>query len=104
MKKRYNKLVRDNIPNIIKANGGKAVTRTLSGKEYLAELVKKLGEEASEFTADFSAEELADVLEVVYALREAIGITSEGLEVVRTAKAAKNGAFKQKIFLESVEG
>ena len=42
----FNKLVRDNIPNIIENNGEKAITRILSDKEYRVELYKKLLEES----------------------------------------------------------
>ena len=102
MRKVYNKLVRDKIPEIIRANGGQPKTRILDDKEHLEALVAKLKEEMEEFTAEFEAEELADIQEVVHALRDAIGKTHKELEVIRLKKAAKNGAFKDKIFLEEV--
>jgi predicted house-cleaning noncanonical NTP pyrophosphatase (MazG superfamily) len=101
--KLYNKLVRDKIPQIIEADGKKAVTRLLDDKEYLSELIKKLQEEAKEFAEDPSAEELADIKEITIAIREALGIHAGQLEDVRRQKAATNGRFKNKIFLESVE-
>lgn len=103
MSKKYNKLVRDKIPDIIKADGSQPVTRILNDKEYLVALVEKLKEELTEFAAEFSAEELADIQEVVHALRDAIGKTQEELEAIRLKKAITNGAFKDKIFLEEVE-
>lgn len=103
MAKIYNKLVRDKIPEIIAANGEKAITRLLNDKEYLKELIKKLKEEAKEFEAEPSVEELADIKELVIAIREALGIHSGELEEVRRKKAVTNGRFKKKIFLESVE-
>jgi len=99
----YKKLVRDKIPEIIKADGGKPVTRILGDEEYLIALIEKLKEELAEFAAEFSAEELADIQEVVHALRDAIGKTYEELETIRTKKVAANGAFKDKIFLEAVK-
>jgi predicted house-cleaning noncanonical NTP pyrophosphatase (MazG superfamily) len=99
----YRKLVRDKIPEIIKADGGNPVTRILDDKEYLIALVEKLKEELAEFATEFSAEELADIQEVVYALGGAIGKTHEELEAIRLKKAATNGTFKDKIYLESVE-
>ncbi len=98
----YNKLVRDRIPEIIRANGEHPVTRTLGDAEYLTELVRKLEEECDEFKADLSLEELADVQEVVLALADAIASRAE-LERVRADKAAQRGAFAQKIFLERTE-
>ena len=45
MEQIFNKLVRDNIPDIIHNNGKKAITRILSDEEYKQELEKKLYEE-----------------------------------------------------------
>lgn len=55
--KKYYKLVRDKIPEIIRANGEVPVTRTLDEEEYLRELIKKLKEETAEFAAETSIEE-----------------------------------------------
>jgi predicted house-cleaning noncanonical NTP pyrophosphatase (MazG superfamily) len=101
--KKYQKLVRDNIPGIIEAAGESPVTRILDDKEYLEELVKKLREEVEEFAEARSVEELADVKEVIIAIREALGIHAGDLEEVRRNKARKNGRFKQKIYLEDVK-
>lgn len=99
----YNKLVRDKIPEIIKADGKNFNTRILDDKEYLKELIKKLKEEAAEFEENPSAEELADIKEITIAIRESLGIHAGELEDVRRKKADKNGRFKKKIFLESAE-
>lgn len=98
----YNKLVRDNIPHIIIANGDKPVTRILNDEEYLDELVKKLDEEHQEFLAEKSLEELADLQEVILAIADTIA-SREQLETVRAEKVQKRGAFKKKIFLESTQ-
>lgn len=99
----YNKLVRDKIPDIIKADGKKFKTRILDDKELLAELIKKLKEEAAEFEENPSIEELADIKEITIAIREVLGIHAGELEDKRRQKAASNGRFKNKIFLESAE-
>lgn len=103
MRKTYNKLVRDKIPEIIKASGGQPVTRILKDNEYIAELIKKLREETTEFEEERSLEELADIKEVVIALREALGVGAGELEEIRRDKTAKNGRFKKRIFLKSVD-
>lgn len=72
----HNKLVRDRIPEIIEKSGKKAITRTLTQEEYLMELDRKLNEECAEYQADKSLEELADMLEVMYAIAEARGYWS----------------------------
>ncbi|MGC1176534.1 MAG: nucleoside triphosphate pyrophosphohydrolase [Candidatus Saccharimonadales bacterium] len=102
-KKIYNKLVRDKIPEIIRADGKQLKIRVLDDAEHLEELIKKLGEEYEEFKEALNAEELADLHEVLRALADALGIDHDDLEKIRQDKAAKRGAFKQKIYLESVK-
>lgn len=99
----HNKLVRDKIPEIIENTGKTAYCHTLTEEEYLSELDKKLNEECAEYQADKSLEELADMLEVMYAIAEARGYSLEELENVRAEKAIKRGGFKDRIFLEKVE-
>ena len=100
---KYNKLVRDRIPEIIKNVGKIAHTRILGDDEYLTELDRKLDEEFAEYQADKNIEELADMLEVIYAIATARGVSVDELESIRSAKAEKNGAFEKKVFLEEVE-
>lgn len=94
------KLVRDKIPQIIQADGKSPIIRTLSEEDYLQELDKKLNEEVAEYQADKSIEEMADVLEVLYAICEARGHSLEELEKVRKEKSDKRGAFKERIYWE----
>ena len=100
----HHKLVRDKIPDIIESAGKQAVTHVLTDEEYLAELDRKLTEECAEYQADKSLEEMADVLEVLYAIAAARGYSVEELERVRAEKAEKRGGFADKIFLEEVLG
>ena len=102
MTKHHNKLVRDKIPEIIEKAGKKAYTHILSEEEYITELDKKLNEECAEYQADKNIEELADMLEVMYAIAEARGWSVSELETVRREKAEKRGAFEKRIFLERV--
>jgi predicted house-cleaning noncanonical NTP pyrophosphatase (MazG superfamily) len=69
----------------------------------LQALIKKLGEELSEFEEALSVEELADLQEIIHAIADAIGTNKQELEKVRAEKAEKRGGFNNKIFLESVE-
>lgn len=100
---KYNKLVRDRIPEIIEASGQTCKTTVLSDDEYLCMLDAKLDEELTEYHKDQNIEELADLMEVIRAAAIARGYTVEELERVRKQKAEKRGAFKKKLFLCEVE-
>lgn len=103
----YNKLVRDFIPDIIDSQGKLYSIRTLLDEEYYAELRKKLHEEYEEYltaTNDKDAvHELADLLEVVYALASIHGVTEQDLNHVRNEKAVKRRGFKERILLIEAE-
>ena len=100
--KTYNKLVRDRIPAIIEATGATCETEILSDADYLTLLDRKLEEELAEYRQDRNVEELADLMEVVYACAAARGYSREELETVRAEKAAKRGGFAEKILLKTV--
>jgi len=100
---KYNKLVRDKIPEIIKKNGDVPITHIATEDEYQEKLLAKLQEEVDEFYKDSNAEELADILEVIYALGDLYGIDKEELEQLRKAKAEKRGGFKDKIILDETK-
>ena len=99
---KYNKLVRDRIPEIIEVSGKICATEILSDEAYLRMVDAKLDEELAEYHSDQTIEELADLLEVIYAAAMARGYTLEQLESVRAAKAEKRGAFANKILLKEV--
>jgi predicted house-cleaning noncanonical NTP pyrophosphatase (MazG superfamily) len=92
------KLVRDKIPQIIKEAGKTPITRTLTDEEYLVELDKKLNEETAEYQADKSIEEMADILEVLFAICEARGHSVEKLLAIKESKREARGGFTKKIF------
>ena len=103
MLKIYNKLVRDRIPEIIEASGNTCITEILSDEEYLKMIDTKFDEEIAEYHKDQNIEELADMLEVIYAAAVARGYSIEELEKVRVEKAEKRGGFSKKILLKEVE-
>ena len=100
--RQYNKLVRDNIPDIIKNNGDTPITHILENNEYVSCLYQKLQEEVGEYIKDDNIEELCDVLEVLEAIISAKSFSKDEIERTKRKKAEKNGAFKNKIFLEKV--
>lgn len=99
----YKKLVRDRIPEIIEIDGKKPITHILDEATYLSELDRKLNEECAEYQESKSLEELADMLEVMYAIAEARGYSVAELEAVRKEKAAERGGFRDRIYLDGVE-
>ena len=99
----YKKLVRDRIPEIIEIDGKKPITHILDEATYLSELDRKLNEECTEYQESKSLEELADMLEVMYAIAEARGYSVAELEAVRKEKAAERGGFRDRIYLDGVE-
>lgn len=99
----YNKLVRDHIPRIIEENGGKAEFRILAHEEYRHFLEAKLDEEVGEYHRDKNAEELADILEVVYALAASMGCSREELEDIYQKKHEERGGFEKRLFLMASE-
>lgn len=98
----YDKLVRDKIPEIIEKSGKQCEIEILSEKKYLEMIDKKLDEELMEYHKDKNLEELADLLEVIYAATKARGYSIEDLEKVRAEKAKKRGGFDKKILLRKV--
>ena len=99
----HGKLVRDRIPEIIRASGKTCTTRTLTPDEAIPALDAKLSEELQEYLADGSLEELADLLEVMMAVTAARGHAFSEVEDLRRRKADARGGFTQRLWLESVE-
>ena len=98
----YDKLVRDNIPDIIKKNGATPIVRILDDEEYFKELNRKLKEELNEYLDGNDIEELADLYEVMLAILDYKKMSLMEFDIIRKMKVEKRGAFKNKIYLESV--
>ena len=103
MEQVFNKLVRDNIPDIIIKNGGQPFTRILSEEEFRTELINKLYEEYNEVvnsSGEDRIEELADMLEIIKCLAELEESSINEVVEVCDEKRLKRGSFKNRIFLE----
>lgn len=94
----YNKLVRDKIPEILDAKGVVYEKRIATQEEYKVELIKKLREELEEFEVAGDVEELADIMEVIEALKLLPEYTHA--EEVRKKKKEERGGFKGRIILK----
>ena len=98
----YDKLIRDKIPEIIEQSGKKCIVEVLDNDTYIEYLDQKLNEELAEYQQDKSIEELADLLEVIYAVVAARGYSAAELERIRLEKSEKRGAFEKRLLLKSV--
>ena len=99
----YNKLIRDKNVKIMEDKGCRVTYEILDDERYGEELNKKLNEEINEYLVDYNIEEMADVMEVIYAILKYRGISFEELEKIRIEKRNRKGAFKNKVFLKNVE-
>jgi len=102
MEKIYNKLVRDKIPQIIKAEGRIPVTTTCSN--YKQALINKLYEEIEEFKQTSSPEELADIYEILLWLSKECNTSIRKVMQIARKKRKHRGGFSRKIFLIKVKG
>jgi len=100
---KYNKLVRDKIPEIIKNKGATPITHIANDEEYWQKLKEKLQEEVNEFIEDSNEEELADILEVIHAICDFKNFDKEKLELLRKKKAEEGGGFRERIILDEIK-
>ena len=104
MRNIYNKLVRDNIIDIILKNNEIPGYKILNNDDFIIALKEKFIEESKEIveakTKDDVINELADILELVDSLSEQYNISEEELKNKKEDKKIKRGGFNKKIFLE----
>ena len=100
MTKKYNKLIRDKIPEIIESNGKSCVVEVAAKEQYFKKLIDKLQEEVEEFVENPCIEELADVLEVVWSIEHATDWGS--LVLAQLDKRCERGGFKKRLILKEV--
>jgi predicted house-cleaning noncanonical NTP pyrophosphatase (MazG superfamily) len=99
-KMRYNKLVRDKIPEYIKSKGDTPIIHIADDEEYWEKLKEKLQEEIKEFVENEAIEEMADIQEVLDAMCNYKKFDKEELLSAKEKKAKERGSFKKKIILE----
>lgn len=97
---KYDKLVRDRIPEIIRSKGVEPVIHSAGEEEYWQKLKEKLTEEVDEFKEAENLEEMADVLEVIEAIKQFKDFKTEELEELRGKKKEERGGFEKRIILE----
>lgn len=100
--KKYDKLVRDFIPEIINNTGKKCDFEIVHNNELTDRLEEKLKEEVNEYIEDKNIEELADIMEVLFGLAKNMGYTEEELIHTRNEKLKERGGFKNGLVLKRV--
>jgi predicted house-cleaning noncanonical NTP pyrophosphatase (MazG superfamily) len=98
----YNKLIRDRIPEIIRADGKQARVEEMDEPEYRQALLEKLVEEAVEAaqaSQDELSKELADLHEVIDAILVAWDIPREDVLALKEERHQQRGGFEKRLKL-----
>ena len=102
-----NKLVRDKVVEFMNDRGIAKTSRYVEGKEYQTFLFAKLMEECAEViganTKKQITEELADLLEVVDAIRKEFDVSEMDLDETKTIKQCEKGGFYDGCVLEQID-
>ncbi|MPQ44019.1 nucleoside triphosphate pyrophosphohydrolase [Clostridium tarantellae] len=98
----YDKLVRDLIPDIINKSGKQCEYEIVSKDNKVKRLEEKLIEEVNEYLADKNLEELADIMEVLFALAKNLGYSEKDLFDKRLEKKINRGGFDKGIILTTI--
>ena len=100
---KYNKLIRDSIPEIVKRAGWLPTVRTLERGEFLNALKKKVLEEAGELIQAKDKkgiiDEMVDLRELLDALALELKLKREELKKFQKIKRKNRGGFKKRLFL-----
>jgi predicted house-cleaning noncanonical NTP pyrophosphatase (MazG superfamily) len=100
---KYNKLIRDKIPEIIRKAGWIPTIRVLKKSELLGAIKKKVSEEARELMQAKDKEgiidEIIDIQELLDVLSLEIKLTKTEINKFQKAKRGKRGGFKKRLFL-----
>lgn len=97
---KYDKLIRDKIPEIMESRNTRYKIHTADETEYWEKLRQKLTEEYKEFSKEQNIDELSDLLEVIYAIADLKFGGVENLEKARKEKHEKHGGFEKRLILD----
>jgi predicted house-cleaning noncanonical NTP pyrophosphatase (MazG superfamily) len=106
MRKYYDKLIRDRIPEIIKQEGRDFLAEPMQDAEFNEALLKKLIEESEEAvnaeTKDLIVE-IVDLYEIIDALIELHNLSREDILSLQEERRNERGGYKKKLKLIWVE-
>ena len=88
MMRKYDKIVRDRIPEVIEAAGQHAIYELVDHETALEGLKRKLSEELAEYLESGSLEELADLLEVMHGVAYHSGVSWQSAPSAAALSAA----------------
>ncbi len=104
-----NKLIRDLLPEIYAKQGKTCVTETLELEEFANQLMQLLDEEMAKFKQAFDEEDdelavkrIADVVEILYAVLDLIGVPEQSFEKIRLANKQKYGGYENRLLLKEI--
>ncbi len=103
MKRSYNKLVRDKIPELIEESGRIYHAKVLSDNEYFEALLDKIVEEIEEFRVSTNEEELADVFEALDCLVQFKDYEPLHIDYLKLIRREARGSFREKVLLIDVD-
>lgn len=99
----YNKLVWDNVPELIKEKGKECEVRVLDKEEFELELMRKVEEEASALPETTSRQELidelADVVTCIEYIKNVKNITELELADALERHSRRKGRFENRFYL-----
>lgn len=106
--KKYNKLVRDKIPEICLKNDAIPEIRIAKNdSEYRFYLQKKILEEALEIEKETNInklkKEIADLIEVINCLMRVANISEKEIKKIRKEKNRKRGSFNKRVILLKIK-
>lgn len=102
MRKTYDKLVRDRIPEIINREGRECGVEVMTDEDYRHALLEKVSEEAQEVSSaaqDDLVTEIADLFEVIDAVIAAFHLDREAILAVQKQRQMERGGFEKRIKL-----
>ena len=101
----YNKLVRDKVPEKLVASGQRPILTLVLGQEKLDAMCRKIVEEANELssaeTREAVTDKLADLLEIIAAYRNELGINALDVSAAMQRRMRTDGGFQRGKFLLS---
>ncbi len=100
---KYDKLIRDNISEIMKDKGVKHTFHVADETEYSSKLKEKLIEEVNEYLESENLEEIADIQEVIDAICVNKNFDKNELVRIKAEKRTEKGGFDKRIILDETE-